>query len=454
MKTLRFDWRSVVLLCALLPLFCCAALPPAVDGQPLPSLAPMLEKVTPAVVNISSSTFIREREHPLLSDPFFRYFFGMPEQRREKRESNSLGSGVIIDTEKGHVITNHHVIGKADEITVTLQDGRTFKAELVGADAETDVALLKIPAHDLTALKLADSEKLRVGDFVVAIGNPFGLSQTVTSGIVSALGRSGLGIEGYEDFIQTDASINPGNSGGALVNLRGELVGINTAIIAPGGGNVGIGFAIPTAMVEQVVAHLERFGEVQRGYLGLQMQDLTPDLVTAFRLDERKGALVVQVEKDSAAERAGLRAGDVVVGLNGRVIDNATELRNRIGLLRVGQRVRLDVLRQGRKLELTAVVAEHASLNGENLSPYLKGAEFSEVAVETRRGTIQRVMVQDIQEDSAAWNMGLRKGDVILSINRVRVQTLQDLAELINRHGSTLVLRLLREDAIVTLLVR
>ena len=454
MKPTCTHWRGLALLFALLPLACCAGLPAAVDGESLPSLAPMLEKVTPAGVNISTSTFIREREHPLFSDPFFRHFFGVPDsQRSEKRESNSLGSGVIIDAKEGYVITNHHVIDKADEITVTLQDGRAIKADLVGADGETDIALLKIPAHQLNALKLADSDKLRVGDFVVAIGNPFGLSQTVTSGIVSALGRSGLGIEGYEDFIQTDASINPGNSGGALVNLRGELVGINTAILAPSGGNVGIGFAIPVNMVKQVIEHLERFGEVQRGSLGVQAQDLTPDLAAAFGLAERKGALVVQIDKNSAAEKAGLQAGDIITAFNGKALENSTDLRNRIGLLRVGQSATLTVLRKGRGLTLTAVVAAAASLNGESLSPYLKGADFSEVKVETPRGDIQRVMVQEIVENSPAWGMGLRKGDVILSINRVRVQTLQDLGELIN-HGSTLVLRIMREDSILTLLVR
>lgn len=245
-----------------------AALPEQVNDQPLPTLAPMVKQVTPAVVNISTRSQIRLQQNPLFNDPFFRHFFGQQPQQPQNR-TQSLGSGVVIDAQKGLVITNHHVIDRADEITVTLRDGRELQATLLGSDPEADVALLEVPAVGLSDLPLANSDSLQVGDFVVAIGNPFGLGQTVTSGIVSAIGRSGLGIEGYEDFIQTDASINPGNSGGALVNLRGELVGMNTAILAPGGGgNVGIGFAIPSNMLQQIVDHLLLHGEVRRGVLG------------------------------------------------------------------------------------------------------------------------------------------------------------------------------------------
>jgi serine protease Do/serine protease DegQ len=260
------------------------ALPSSVDGQPLPTLAPMLERATPAVVNIATVGHVEVRQNPLLSDPFFRHFFDIPDRPR-RRQTQSLGSGVIVDAEHGYVLTNHHVIARADKITVTLRDGRHLNATLIGADPESDVAVIQVPAERLTALPLADSDRLRVGDFVVAIGNPFGLGQTVTSGIVSALGRTGLGIKGYEDFIQTDASINPGNSGGALVNLHGELVGINTAIIAPGGGNVGIGFAIPTSMASQIMQQLIEHGEVSRGQLGITAQDLTPELAQAFGSD-------------------------------------------------------------------------------------------------------------------------------------------------------------------------
>jgi serine protease Do/serine protease DegQ len=285
-----------------------AALPAEVDGQPLPTLAPMLERVTPAVVNIATRGRVQVRENPLLSDPFFRRFFDLPTPRRERR-TQSLGSGVIIDAAEGYVVTNHHVIAKAQEISVTLRDGRALPATLVGADPEADIAVIQVTADDLGELPLADSDALRVGDFVVAIGNPFGLGQTVTSGIVSALGRSGLGIEGYEDFIQTDASINPGNSGGALVNLRGELVGINTAILAPSGGNVGIGFAIPASMVRELVAQLVEHGEVRRGQLGIVLQDLTPQLAEAFGIANGGGAVVSQVLDGSPAERAGLQPG-------------------------------------------------------------------------------------------------------------------------------------------------
>ena len=311
-----------------------AALPQQLAGEKLPSLAPMVQQVAPAVVNISTRSKIHRQQNPLLNDPFFRHFF-REQQRPEASRPQSLGSGVVIDAEKGLVISNHHVVGRADEITVTLRDGRELKAELLGSDPEADVALLKVPVVALTEIKLADSDALLVGDFVVAIGNPFGLGQTVTSGIVSAVGRSGLGIEGYEDFIQTDASINPGNSGGALVNLRGELVGMNTAILAPGGsgGNVGIGFAIPSNMVMQIVEHLESHGEVKRGVLGVVTQDLTPELAQAFDIKVRKGAIIARVFADSAAAEAGLKAGDVVVEINDRKVKNSADMRNRVGLI-------------------------------------------------------------------------------------------------------------------------
>jgi S1-C subfamily serine protease len=276
--------RLMLLTSLLLPLAAAAALPSRLaDGSELPSLAPMLERTTPAVVNIATYTTVQVR-NPLLEDPFFRRFFNVPDQRRYRR-TQSAGSGVVVDAQRGYIVTNHHVVNRADEVAVTLADGRTVTAELVGADPQVDLAVLKVAPEDLTQIEFADSTALRVGDFVVAIGNPFGLNQTVTSGIVSALGRSGLGIEGYEDFIQTDASINPGNSGGALVDLSGRLVGINTAIIAPSGGNVGIGFAIPANMVRAVMAQIIEHGQVRRGYLGLDVQALNADLADAFGLD-------------------------------------------------------------------------------------------------------------------------------------------------------------------------
>jgi Do/DeqQ family serine protease len=317
-----------------------AALP--IGDNPLPN---MLEGVMPAVVNISTKTRIRYQENPLLRDPFFRHFFDIPSMPRE-REQQSLGSGVIIDAERGYIITNYHVIGKADQITVTLYDRRSFDASVVGSDPDTDIALIKINAPNLIALEQGNSDTLRVGDFVVAIGNPFGLGQTVTSGIVSALGRSSLGIEGYEDFIQTDASINPGNSGGALVDTGGRLVGINTAIIGPSGGNIGIGFAIPINMVNQIREQIIRYGNIQRGHLGVQVQDLTPALAQGFDLAADKGALVAGVMDGSPAKMAGLMRGDVVTAVNGIAVDSAAKLRNFIGLARVGDVVTLDVLRK------------------------------------------------------------------------------------------------------------
>ncbi len=283
----------------ILPPLAKGALPFSLDGERLPSLAPMLVDVQPAVVNISTTNHIRENDSPLMQDPFFRRFFNIP---RQQRPQSSLGSGVVVDAQKGYVVTNYHVIDKADEITVTTKDGRSLDATLVGSDKDSDIAVIQVKSENLTEIKMGNSSSLRVGDFVVAIGSPFGLSQTVTSGIVSALGRSGLGIEGYEDFIQTDASINPGNSGGALVDLRGELIGINTAILSRGGGSVGIGLSIPIDMVKALMEQLIEHGEVKRGLLGVAMQDLTPSLADAFGISGEKGAVVSQVIPGSTAE--------------------------------------------------------------------------------------------------------------------------------------------------------
>src|SRR5690625_927487 len=288
--------RTLVLTCLALLMgpatLAASPLPAAVEGEELPTLAPMLERVQPTVVNIATSGRARVQENPLFQDPSFRRFFDLPQQPRERRTS-SLGSGVIVDADNGYILTNHHVIQRADEITVTLNDGREIEATVVGSDPETDLAVIQVEADGLSAIEIADSEQVRVGDFVIAIGNPFGLGQTVTSGIVSALGRTGLIPEGYEDFIQTDASINPGNSGGPLVNLRGELVGINTAILSPAGGNVGIGFAIPTRMASNVMQQLIEHGEVRRGMLGVSVQDLTPELAEAFDITTTTRGVII-----------------------------------------------------------------------------------------------------------------------------------------------------------------
>lgn len=434
-----------------------AAWPTSVDGQPLPSLAPMLKRATPAVVNISTRTQIQEAEHPLLRDPFFRYFFDIPNQPR-RRETSSLGSGVIVDARRGYILTNNHVIDKADEIMVTLSDGRHLSAKLVGADPESDIAVIKVEADNLTELPVADSSQLQVGDFVVAIGNPFGLGQTVTSGIISALGRSGLGIEGYEDFIQTDASINPGNSGGALVDFDGNLIGINTAIIAPSGGNVGIGFAVPINMAKAVVDQLIEYGEVRRGMLGVQITDVTPDIVEALELKVSDGAVVQSVTPGSPAEKAGIQAGDVIVSVNGQPIKGASDLRNTIGLIRAGTEVRLGLLREDQRREVKATIGENqqnqvASSQGAQGS-VLQGATFGPVpSDDPNYGGTGGVLVTGVEQGSRAWNSGLRAGDIITAVNRQAVRDPRELQERVADQG-TVALNILRDNQSLFLILR
>jgi len=414
-----------------------AALPAYAEGQALPSLAPMLERSMPAVVNISTSTNITISENPLMQDPVFRQFFNIPDQPLRRQQKNSLGSGVIIDSSQGLVLTNNHVIDKADTITVTLNDGRQLAAKLIGTDPEADVAVIQIPSDNLTMLPIADSSQLKVGDFVVAIGNPFGLGQTVTSGIVSALGRSGLGIEGYEDFIQTDASINPGNSGGALVNLRGELVGMNTAILAPTGGNVGIGFAIPSNMIMTIKESLVKHGEVRRGLLGVTTQDLTPELVKAFNLKNIQGAAISRVEANSPAAKAGLEPGDIIVSANGHPIKNSHDIRNIIGMMQIGDKVDLEYFRGNEKRQVTATVGkqELPRLAGSQLHHSLQGALLST----SQRNQIEGVLIEKIDTASDAWRSGLRPGDVIVSANRYRVRNIEELKQVVNPNAPLLI---------------
>ncbi|MBX2885972.1 MAG: Do family serine endopeptidase [Granulosicoccus sp.] len=428
-----------------------AMLPQAVEGEPLPSLAPMLEKVLPAVVNISTTTNIDIADHPLFRDPLFRQF--APGKRRE----NSLGSGVIVDAENGYILTNHHVIDKADEISVTTNDGRTLAAELVGSDSDSDVAVIQVNDDNLSAIKLGRSSALRVGDFVVAIGSPFGLSQTVTSGIVSALGRSGLGIEGYEDFIQTDASINPGNSGGALVNLRGELVGINTAILSRGGGSVGIGLSIPVDMVNQLMAQLVEFGGVERGLLGVAMQDLTAQLATEFGIPGKRGALVSQVVPGSAAEDVGMTSGDVIVKFNERVVRNSADLRNAVGVLRAGSNGTVEYYRDGKlykkKVRIKGLkeIAKSAGSVDED-SPFA-GATFADVrSSDNQRG----VRVEEIDNGTPASETGLVAGDIILKINKKRIRSIDDLNEITaeDNKDNVLAVRVIRDGRPLMLIVQ
>ncbi len=409
---------------------------PSVDG--IPTLAPVLKQVIPAVVNISTekTVRVRRRNFPFQNDPFFRRFFeGRPDGQdgntREQRRSG-IGSGVIINADKGYVITNNHVIDGADDVYVTLGDGRRFEAEVVGTDPETDVAVIQIEADQLVEIPVGDSGNLQVGDFAVAIGNPFRLGQTVTLGIISALGRSGLGIESYEDFIQTDASINPGNSGGALINMKGELVGINTAILGPN-ANIGIGFAIPVNMAMNVTGQLIEHGEVRRGRLGVIIQPLTPDLAQAFGLDNKKGAVIVEVEPDSPADKAGLEPGDVVLSVDDEPIDNSANMRNYIGLLRVGSKVKLGVLRDGREKNLTAVIVARklVATEGGRIDRRLGGAKLVvREEAESERGG---VLVREVAQGSPARRNGLRAGDLILSVNRRRVKDIEQMRGLVDK---------------------
>jgi len=384
------------------------SLPVAVDGTPLPSLAPMLDKVTPAVVNISTVGRVRQ-SNGLMDDPFFRRFFDLPETPT-RTQPQSLGSGVIVDAKRGLIVTNNHVIANASEILVALSDGREAQATVIGTDPPADVALIQIKLDNLIDLEWADSDALRVGDFCVAIGNPFGLGQTVTSGIVSALDRSGLGIEDFEDFIQTDASINPGNSGGALVDLSGRLIGINTAIVGPSGGNIGIGFAIPSNMAVDIIEQLLEHGEVKRGELGIAAQPLTPELAKAFGVNSRFGVVIGRIRANSPAEKAGLQVGDVITAIDNKPVRDVRAVKNRIGLVRLGQQLNMGIIRNGRKISISATIEELH--DGHQL---LAGAELAQE--ETRNGR-RYVIIESIEPGAPMDRAGLQAGDIILSINR------------------------------------
>ncbi|TRY32079.1 DegQ family serine endoprotease [Aliiglaciecola sp. M165] len=420
------------------------------DKDEMPSLAPMLEQTTPAIVSISvEGTQVSRQRIPEM----FRHFFGGPNEQVQERPFRGLGSGVIIDAKNGYVVTNNHVVDNADEITVKLTDGRELKAIKLGADEQSDIALLQIASEDLVAVPLANSDKLRVGDFVVAIGNPFGLSQTVTSGIVSALGRSGLNIGGYEDFIQTDAAINRGNSGGALVNLRGELVGINTAIFGPNGGNVGIGFAIPSNMMKSLVDQIIEFGEVRRGLLGILGQDVDAGLSEAMNLDVNKGAFVSEVSPDSAAEKGGIESGDIITHINGNEISSFQELRAKIGSMGAGAEVELTVLRKGdtRNIEVTLGDATGTVVAAREVHPALEGAALS-------NGTTERgnpgVEISDLESRSPAARIGLQDGDIIVGVNRTRVNTVAELSRLMDEAEGVIALNVQRGKSSLYLVIR
>ncbi len=434
-----------------------AAAQPVTDVRGLPTLAPLVNQVTPAVVNISVLTRAPMEDNPLFRDPFFRRFFNLPD--RPQRKEQAAGSGVIVDAARGYVLTNNHVIKDAEQVIVTLKDRRSFPAKLVGTDPGTDIAVLQIPAQNLSALRFGDSDALQVGDYVLAIGNPFGIGQTVTSGIVSALGRSGLSVEGYEDFIQTDASINPGNSGGALVNLRGELIGINTAIIGPAGGNVGIGFAVPSAMARAVMDQVVRHGEVRRGRLGIEMADVPAELQRKLRLPTLDGALIAGVEDGSPADRAGLREGDVVTTLNGRPIRSSGELRARLGLTPVGEEVELGILREGAQQRIRTRIAppQTASSGEPQAVAQLPGLRV----VEIERGSplFQRLrggglVVAAVEPGSRALQAGFRPGDIIYAVNRRRVQSVAEFQGLMRGSERGYAVSLLRGDFSLTIILR
>ena len=456
--------RFPLLLTLLMPILLAASLGAAAPTHAhlatdeIRSLAPLVKESAPAVVNIATKGEAEMPPHPFFDNPFFKEFFGdRPPPRPQPRQKRAAGSGVIVDAERGFLLTNHHVIDGADEITVTLTDRRTLEATLVGADPETDIALLKVEPEQLTAMPLADSDALLVGDYVVAIGNPFGLGQTVTAGIVSAVGRSGLGIESYEDFIQTDAAINFGNSGGALINLEGELVGINTAIIARGGGNVGIGFAIPINMARGIMDQLLAHGEIQRGRIGVQIQDLTPDLAEALGTTHQQGAVVSQVVPGTPAEAAGLQPHDVVVEMNGAPVTGSSDLRNMVGLLRVGDAVRLTVVRDGESIQVDLAVGESGkvALGAGSGIPQLEGAVFGPLTPSSPlHGDVKGVLVVEVEADSPAWNAGLRKDDVIVSVNRRKVETPDDILQVVERTGPPRLLNIRRGDGAFILLIR
>jgi Do/DeqQ family serine protease len=435
-----------------------AALPSAVGDTPVPSLSPMIKRVSPAVVNISTQGTIKQKQpsqNPLLDDPFYRRFFDMPELG--PRKFQSAGSGVIFDAKNGYIVTNAHVIESASEITVTLQDGHDLKAEVVGTDARTDVAVLKVKSDKLSQVALGDSTKIEVGDFVVAIGNPFGLSHTVTSGIVSGLSRSGITADGLEDYIQTDASINPGNSGGALVNLNGELIGINTAILSRSGGNIGIGFAIPVNMARNIIDQLVKFGAVKRGVLGISIDDVSADIAQLYGLKDAQGALITQVVEGSAAEKAGLRIGDVVVSVNDKQVKSRNELRLAISQLRAGQTVRVGVVRDGKPSQLSATIPDIADsapvakeTTPQESNAIHAGFDGAALADAPDDGG---AVVRTVDPGSPAAQNSLRAGDIIIGVNRGKVTTLSQLRDRA-KDAPTLVLEVRRGNRVLLVPLR
>lgn len=461
MKKRNFVLTSIALGLSVLttPMMSVAETPTEISaGQVMPSLAPMLEKVLPSVVSISVEGKQKSNAAQMDDDipEEFKFFFGpdMFDRDRAPRNFKGLGSGAIINAEKGYVLTNNHVIKDADKITVQLHDGREFKAKVIGADEMSDVALIQVEKpKNLTALKLADSDKLRVGDFTVAIGNPFGLGQTVTSGIVSALGRSmGSDSGTYENYIQTDAAVNRGNSGGPLINLNGELIGINTAILSPSGGNAGIAFAIPSNMANNLVQQILEFGEVRRGMLGIKGGELNADLAQAFDIEAKKGAFISEVMPGSAADKAGLKAGDVITAINGQAISSFAEMRAKIATSGAGKEIDLTYLRDGKSnnAKVTLQSDDQTQTRANGLLPALDGAELNNYDEKGVKG----VAITKIKPNSLAEQRGLKSGDVIIGINRQKVENLGQLRKILESKPSAIALNIIRGDSNFYLLVQ
>lgn len=428
-----------------------AAMPSQVPGQaPLPTLAPMLEKVLPAVVSVKVEGTAQQSQR--IPEELKKYFG--EEGADQAQPFEGLGSGVVIDAAKGYVLTNNHVISEADKISVQMNDGREFEAKLIGGDDQSDIALLQLQnATNLTQIAVADSDKLRVGDFAVAVGNPFGLGQTATSGIISALGRSGLNLEGLENFIQTDASINRGNSGGALLNLNGELIGINTAILAPGGGSVGIGFAIPSNMARTLAQQLIDFGEVKRGLLGIKGMEMSADIAKAFNLNVQRGAFVSEVLPNSGSAKAGIKSGDVIVSLNDKPLSSFAELRSRIATTEPGTKVKLGLLREGKPMtvEVTLDKSTSSSASAEMIAPALQGATLSDGQL--KDGT-KGITLESVEKSSPAAQAGLHEKDVIIAVNRTRVQSIAEMRKVLENKPAVIALQIVRGNDTLYILLR
>jgi len=427
-----------------------ATLPAQIQGQALPSLAPMLEKVLPAVVSVHVEGTDSGQQGQDIPEPLKR-FFGQAPGQSQPQPFEGLGSGVIIDAAKGYILTNNHVVNGADKISVQLSDGNEYDAKLIGHDEQTDIALIQVEgAKNLTQVKIADSDALKVGDFAVAIGNPFGLGQTATSGIISALGRSGLNLEGLENFIQTDAAINRGNSGGALVNLNGELIGINTAILAPDGGNIGIGFAIPSNMVKNLTAQMVQYGQVKRGELGILGTELNSELAKAMKVDAQRGAFVSQVMPNSSAAKAGIKAGDVITSLNGKPISSFAALRAEVGSMPIGSKVTLGLLRDGKPVNVSLEL-QQSSQNQVDSSTIFSGIEGAEMS---NKGADKGVVVNNVKANSPAARIGLKKGDVIMGANQQPVKNIAELRKILDSKPSVLALNIQRGDTSLYLLMQ